>query len=147
MFEHSFVVDADVKRTRAFHGSPAVLRQLTPPPVYVQVHDMSDVADGMVADLTMWLGPIPQRWKAEHLDVSERGFTDVQRQGPLRSWRHTHRFEPGAEGRTTVHDHVEYEHHGGLRGLWTRLNFNRVSLGLLFWYRALVTRRALRTAR
>ena len=36
-----------------------------------------------------------------------REFTDEMRRGPFASWRHTHRFEPSAEG-TLMHDAAEF---------------------------------------
>ena len=41
---------------------------------------------------------------------------------------------------TRVNDHIEYEHHPGLRGLISRLLFPRMGLRLTFTYRKMVTR-------
>ena len=94
--------------------------------------------------MTMWVGPIPLRWHARHENVSDEGFTDVQERGPMALWRHTHRFIANGPERTTVQEHVQYEHPAGFRGLLTRLLFNSASLYLLFTYRQIVTRLALR---
>ena len=143
-FEHSFEVDASVAVVRAFHGGPSVLKKLTPPPVIVRVREMGELQEGMVADFTLWVGPIPIAWRAEHRDVSDRGFVDIQSRGPMKRWEHTHRFEPIADARTRVIDSIEYEYFPGLRGLGARLLFNSVALHGLFTFRAWATRRGVR---
>jgi ligand-binding SRPBCC domain-containing protein len=144
VFEHRFEVKAPLAAVRAFHADSSALRKLTPPPTVIQLHRFGPLEDGMVAEFTLWLGPVPVRWKARHEDVGPSGFVDVQVEGPMAAWRHTHRFEPLAADRTEVRDRVEYEHPGGLRGLGTRLLFSRVALRGLFSYRALATRRGAR---
>ena len=41
---------------------------------------------------------------------------EEQRRGPFRSWKHTQRFEPTAEGGVRVTDEIEYEPPGGMLG-------------------------------
>ena len=133
-FHHSFTVDAPLAAVRAFHHDTGVLRQLTPLP-------MIPLADGSRAEFTLWFGPLPLRWRAIHSDVGPDGFTDTQVSGPLKSWRHTHRFTTIDPQRTRVDDHVVFEHHPGPRGLLTRLLFARPGLLYLFTARKLLTRR------
>ncbi len=57
--------------------------------------------------------PIHERWTAVITEFSfQEYFSDVQRQGPFKSWHHTHTFEShtveGIVG-TVVGDEVEYE--------------------------------------
>ena len=61
----------------------------------------------------------------------------------MRSWVHTHRFEPLAPGRTLITEHIEYEYGSGWSGLVGRVGFSAPALRLLFAYRAWRTRRAL----
>lgn len=140
-FNHSFTVDAPVEDVSAFHRDTGVLRQLTPLPIVAQVHAFEPLAEGSVAHFTLWFGPMPVRWQAVHSDVTALGFTDTQVRGPLKSWRHTHRFTPLGDGRTRVDDHIVYEHHAGWRGLASRLLFARPGLLYLFTMRKLLTRR------
>ncbi|MEO1172071.1 MAG: cyclase [Myxococcota bacterium] len=140
-FEYRFQVKAPVAAVRAFHGSTEVLRELTPPGTWVQIHRFGALEDGMEAEFTLWLGPIPIRWHALHRDVDAFGFTDVQVQGPMARWEHTHRFVSVDENTTEVREHIELEHPRGLRGVWTRLLFGGLALRGLFAYRAWVTRR------
>ena len=44
------------------------------------------LAEGSAARFTLCVGPLPLRWKAVQRGVSERGFTDVQAEGPARKW-------------------------------------------------------------
>ncbi len=142
VFDDSFDVDASVARVAAFHGDTRVLQRLTPG--YVQIHRSDPLADGAIAEFTVWFGPMPIRWRALHRDVGPNGFTDVQERGPLNSWTHTHRFEPIDDATTRVTEHIEYEYAAGWEGVRGRLLFGPVALQILFSYRAWRTRRALR---
>lgn len=144
VFDSSFVVDAPLDAVRAFHGDTSALRLLSPPGTFVRLHAIEPLAEGSVSRFTLWLGPLPIPWTAVHRGVSDRGFTDVQLEGPAASWAHTHTFTPLPGGRTRVDDHVEFSHVPLPRGLLTRLLFSRPNLFLLFTWRALATRRAVR---
>lgn len=140
-FEYTFEVDAPVEAVSAFHSDTSVLKKLTPFPMVVQVEEFESLAEGSEARFTVWAGPLPLRWHSVHNDVSVNGFTDTQITGPLKSWQHTHRFEPTADGRTLVHESIQYEHDGGLRGLISRIGFSSLGLTGLFTARKLLTRR------
>jgi len=143
VFEHTFSVRAPLAAVSAFHHDTRVLRRLSPPPIFVQLHRVEPMAEGSVSRFTLWFGPLPVRWTAIHSQISPAGFTDTQSAGPLRHWRHSHRFTALAAAVTRVDDRIEYAHHPGPRGLVSRLLFNRFALRLLFAYRAFATRRAL----
>jgi ligand-binding SRPBCC domain-containing protein len=125
----------------AFHRDTRILKKLTPPPLFVQVHEFGAMKEGMVAKFTMWFGPVPVYWEAVHSHVSENGFTDTQRVGPLKSWQHRHRFVAEGENLTRVHESIVYEHPSGWRGWLTRIVFGKLGLHGLFLYRQWVTRR------
>lgn len=141
-FDYSFDVNAGVEAVAAFHHDTRVLRRLTP--AYVRIHRVDPLADGAISEFTVWMGPIPIRWRALHRDVGPSGFTDVQDRGPLKTWVHTHRFEAIDGTRTRVREHIEYTYQRGWRGIQGRLFFSPPALRALFWYRAGQTRRALR---
>lgn len=141
VFDYQFQVDAPVEAVSAFHFEPGILKTLTPPLMIMQVKQFEPLAEGSVAEFKMWMGPIPVYWKAVHSDVSPAGFTDTQVAGPMKSWAHTHRFTSLADRRTEIHEHIEFEHHSGLRGVWSRLLFPRIGLNVLFKTRAWITRR------
>jgi ligand-binding SRPBCC domain-containing protein len=146
-FRSTFTVEASLEAVAEFHRDPRALKRLTPPPISVQVHRAEPLAEGSVAEFTLWFGPLPVRWLAVHRDVDRlRGFTDEQRSGPMQAWRHTHRFEAVDANATRVSDHIEHAHHAGGRGLVSRVLFHPLALRLLFGYRAWMTRRLLQAA-
>ena len=120
---------------------------LTPPPTFMQIHQIEPLAEGSVSRFTIWAGPLPIRWTAIHSNVSASGFTDTQAEGVMQKWAHTHRFEAIDASTSRVTEHIDYEFAGGGRdrviGL---LIFNRPALVALFNYRKLRTRWALRQA-
>ncbi|MDT8307853.1 MAG: cyclase, partial [Anaerolineae bacterium] len=77
-FTYRFTLPAPVAAVRAFHHDPSVLRKLSPPPLFVQVRQAEPLGEGSRADLTMWFGPIPVRWRVVHHGVGPGGFTDQQ---------------------------------------------------------------------
>ncbi|MEZ6132740.1 MAG: EamA family transporter [Planctomycetaceae bacterium] len=141
VFDFRFTVDADVSDVSEFHFQPGILKTLTPPFLIMQVHRFEPLAEGSIAEFTMWMGPIPVRWKAVHSHVSPTSFTDTQVSGPMKSWVHTHTFREIAPNRTEVHEHIEFSHYSGWRGLWSRLLFPRPALVMLFTIRSWITRR------
>lgn len=139
-FSHRFTVSATQEAVSAFHHDTRALKRLTPPPLFVQLHAFEPLAEGATAEFTLWIGPVPARWRSVHHDVGLHGFTDEQALGPMQHWRHTHRFTPVDDGRTLISDEIEYEHPSGIAGIFTRLLFNTVGLTLLFKYREMATR-------
>ncbi len=144
IFDYTFLVNAPLQAVADFHRDTRALKRLSPPPLFVQLHRAEPLSEGAVAEFTLWFGPVPMRWVAVHSDVSARhGFTDTQQRGPLKAWRHTHRFEAVDAHTTRVREHIEYEYPLGLRGLLARLLFSPLALTFLFAYRQWVTRRIL----
>ena len=147
VFDYSFTVAAPLSAVRDFHRDTRALKLLTPPPTIVRLHSVEPLAEGSVSRFTLWVGPVPLRWKAVHRDVTDHGFTDVQAEGPAARWEHTHTFVPLADGRTEIREHIEFEHKRGAMGLVTRVLFARPNLRSMFFYRSLVTRWHLRRGR
>ena len=141
VFDYRFTVNAPVEAVSAFHFEPGILKALTPPLMFMQVHNFEPMGEGSVAEFTMWMGPVPVKWKAVHSDVSRGSFTDKQESGPVKAWVHTHTFTAIDEAHTEVHEHIEFEHFGGLRGAWSRLLFPNLGLLALFTIRKMITRR------
>lgn len=95
----------------AWHARPGALERLTPPWESVRVESREGgLGPGGRVVLAARLGPLEQRWVAEHVEAGEAlAFRDVQREGPFASWDHLHRFEPAAEGASILEDRVRYE--------------------------------------
>jgi len=140
-FLYEFEVPADIAAVAAFHQDTRVLRPLTP--AFVQLRRVDPLADGSESEFTVWFGPFPIRWRAVHRDVGPTGFTDIQAEGPLAYWEHTHRFTVIDADRTRLSEQIEYAYQPGWRGAYGRVFFGRPALRFLFWYRARQTRRRL----
>ena len=143
-FQYSFSVNEKLEHVRNFHSDPRALKDLTPPPIFLSIHQIEPLAEGSNSKFTLWFGPLPIRWHAQHKNVNDSGFTDVQISGPMRTWEHSHRFESVSANETVIHEHIEYQHFYGLRGLFTRLLFCKPGLYLLFTARKFLTRMHLR---
>lgn len=140
VFDYQFLVQAPVTAVRAFHQDTRILKKLSPPPIFAQIHEFEPLAEGSRAEFTLWFGPIPVRWTAVHHHVSENGFSDRQESGPLKFWEHTHRFTAVNPTTTQVREHIKYEYKKGWPGLFSRLLFNKPGLTMLFTARKLLTR-------
>ena len=116
VFNYRFIVPAPIEAVREFHSDTSALKRLTPPPTIVQLHGIEPLAEGSVSEFTLWVGPLPLKWRAIHRNVSATGFTDIQTQGPAGKWEHTHTFHPLTEDKTEIREHIEYEHQAGILG-------------------------------
>ena len=140
-FTYSFTVDAPKRIVRQFHHDPSVLKRLTPPPLFIQLRYFEPLGEGSKAEFTIWMGPFPARWQVVHSEVSDDGFTDAMISGPLKSWKHQHRFVAIDREKTEVRESIEYEYKDGLRGIINRLMYSKLSLSFLFTARKLITRK------
>ncbi len=143
-YKHRFRVKAPLAEVAEFHSQSASMGDITPPPAVVKVHQApTRLDDGDEMDFTIWLGPLPVRWKARIEDVSATGFVDRQLEGPFRCWTHRHVFKSIDEQTTEVVDEIEFKlaKHPvrGIMGLGMSL-----SLPFLFAYRGWKTRRLLK---
>lgn len=140
-FTNTFQVKTSRKAVADFHRSTTALKKLTPFPVVVQIHQLETLGEGSMAEFTMWFGPFPVRWVAQHVQVDPlNGFTDVQTAGPMLLWEHTHSFRAISEQVTEIRDYIEYAYRPGIKYFWTRLLYAPIMLRFLFWYRAFVTK-------
>jgi len=143
-FDQTFTVSAPVDKVAAFHSDTSALKTLNPPLVIVQLHRVDPIDEGSISEFTLWMGPLPIRWRAIHSDVGPNGFTDTQEDGPLASWIRTHRFEMVDKNTTQIHDHIDFAYLPGWPGFLTRILFGRLGLRVLFAYRKWATNRALK---
>lgn len=141
IFEHQSNIQTTMEAMWDFHADPKAFSRLTPPPVFAQIHrrELRSLTDGEM-EFTLWMGPIPVRWLAQHESGSiETAFVDRMIKGPLAYWRHEHIFEPTENG-VRLTDRITIGHKPGLAGLFTRMAFDGLPLRLLFVYRHLRTR-------
>lgn len=93
---------------------------LSPPPIPMAV--------GTLIDYRIRLHGFPIHWRTEIVEWNPPWrFVDVQRRGPYKLWRHTHRFEE-QDGGTLCSDEVRYLPHGGalVNRLFVRRDIERI---------------------
>jgi uncharacterized protein (TIGR01777 family) len=102
----------------AWHERPGALERLTPPWANMRVlRSDGSIRDGAEVELEIKAGPVSFRWHLRHRDFEEgRQFADEQVSGPMKRWRHAHRFLHGEEGGTTLEDEVDMEPPLGFAG-------------------------------
>ncbi len=143
IFKHKFLVDAPLTTVAAFHSDTKALRMLTPPPAYVHIHQADPLKNNAAARFTIWFGPIPIHWTAVHENVTDHGFTDIQLEGPFKSWMHTHQFESLSDGKTVVRDQIAAEFGTGFpQNITSRVMW--FTLPLLFRFRKWRTQNQIR---
>lgn len=128
------IVAAALDEVFAFHADAANLEKLTPPWLRFEILSPQPVAMGVGTriDYRIRLHGLPMRWQSEITRWEPgRGFTDEQRRGPYRYWKHDHEFEAHPSG-TLVRDRVRYAVPGG--ALIERL-FVRRDVEKIFDYR------------
>lgn len=138
--KHS-VMHTSLDKMKAFHEDPKALSNLTPPPIFMQLHrdDRTSISNGEI-EFTLWLGPIPFRWIARHEQgPTEHSFADRMIKGPMAYWRHEHIFNEVDNG-IELTDRITLAHKSGLRGIFTRLLFDGIPLRILFFYRHMRTK-------
>ncbi len=145
-FEHSFLVQAPLKRVWDFHADPMALPKVMTGPVKMDVlHVDRPLAPGSRIHTVMRIGPFKQCW---NLTLKAREpmqyFTDEQiaGEGPMKTWSHTHAFAAEKNG-TRVIDKLDYELPLGMLGKIAGALFGNITMRIMFASRARATRRLL----
>jgi ligand-binding SRPBCC domain-containing protein len=141
-FTYVSIIDAPLERVWAFHERPDAIELLTPPSTPLEVVSRSgglEAGARIVFRVGRW--PLRITWVAEHTDY-ERGrwFTDVQKEGPFRSWVHRHEFQ-NESGKTRLTDSIEFHLPGGELGDALAGWAVRLQLRAMFRHRHEVTRK------
>jgi ligand-binding SRPBCC domain-containing protein len=143
-FRHSFRIRAPLAQVAAFHRQSRSMGAITPPPAIVRLHRAPpELGEGDEMEFTIWMGPLPIRWKARIEQVSLQGFTDRQLRGPFKEWVHRHSFHTTDAQTTEIQDDVQARLR--LHPLWGPVGLGMwLSLPVMFAYRAWKTRQLLR---
>lgn len=109
-FTHRTEIAAPVDEAFAWHERPGAFERLAPPWETMTVeHASGGIKDGGKLTFAMKVGPIWQRWSAEHFGYQQnRQFCDRQAAGPFAQWEHTHGFSAKGDGGTVIEDRVSY---------------------------------------
>jgi ligand-binding SRPBCC domain-containing protein len=116
---------------------PAVLVQLAPPEMHLQVETGPDeLTLGSRLTLRGRRWGVPQRVVSEVIAFEPDTLLVLeQRQGPFRRWTHSQRVESRGHDGTRLIERVEYEPPGGLLGLTVTAAFLERELTSLFAFR------------
>lgn len=138
-FEQSVTLPASPDEVYRWHARPGALDRMLPPWEDVRVLERGDgLRVGSRVVFETRVGPLAQRWTAEHADVVDgERFRDVQVSGPFAAWEHTHSVHPAAgsagaeDARSVLRDRIEYELPLGtlgtlLGGAWVRRRLERM---------------------
>lgn len=120
-----------------WHEREGALERLTPPWADMSVlRKDGGIRDGAEVELEVRAGPIPFRWHLRHTDFQEgRQFADEQVSGPMKRWRHVHRFLDGEGGGTLLEDQVDMEPPLGFAGQTVVPSMVEKELNRLFAFR------------
>jgi ligand-binding SRPBCC domain-containing protein len=108
-YKHSFNINSPLSKVVDFHRSSLSLKQITPPPIIVRIHQSpKNFQHGELMDFSMWIGPFPIRWLSRIENPSNNGFVDIQEKGPFTTWIHKHTFLAITPQTTQVIDEIKY---------------------------------------
>jgi ligand-binding SRPBCC domain-containing protein len=142
-YEKRHQVRASQQAVADFHSGPGGFKALNPFFIPIMVHEAPDpLVSGSEMAFTLWLGPIPVRWRARIEDSDMTGFTDVQLRGPFKAWQHRHSFIRIDDNTTEIHDAITAEMPDNLLK-WPVAAMMWLGLPVLFQYRAWKTRKVL----
>jgi ligand-binding SRPBCC domain-containing protein len=106
-FEYSSLIDAPVEKVFAFHERPDAIQLLTPAWMFPRVKRLS--GEGLEAGVELIVTTaFVMRWHAKHVAYEKnRLFVDEIVSGPMKQWRHEHRFAPRGS-QTMLTDSIDY---------------------------------------
>ncbi|MGK0185770.1 MAG: hypothetical protein ACI9R3_001551 [Verrucomicrobiales bacterium] len=141
-FRKSTTIAVPASELERWHFRPGAFQRLTPPWENVEVvEEPAEIVDGSRAVIKTKVGPIAQKWVAEHRDcVPGKGFTDVQLKGPFTHWKHVHSFPAVDAQASTLSDSIDYKLPLGILGRVFGGGFVRTKLQRTFCYRHAVTK-------
>lgn len=129
----------DIQTAWDFFSSPHNLSRITPKEMgFVVLSNLpeAEIYKGMTIDYTVSpvLG-IPLRWQTEITAVNyQKSFTDFQKKGPYKLWRHHHEFIPNQKGVMMI-DTVDYELPFGIIGKMAHGLMVKKKLNAIFKFR------------
>ncbi|HWQ91439.1 MAG TPA: SRPBCC family protein [Clostridia bacterium] len=130
VFETRFCLPRPREEIFDFFAETRSLETITPPWLKFEVLTPAPIVLRVGAQINyrIRVHGVPFRWCTDIVEWQPPVlFTDVQRSGPYRFWRHTHRFEE-QNGGTLCIDHVRYWPRGGalLNALFVRRDVERI---------------------
>ncbi len=119
VFETSLVLNAPLERVFDFAIRPENIARISPPVLGLRfVNPPEEYTLGSKFEFKV------QAWgtvQTSHFEIVEfdrpNVFVEIQLKGPMKSWRHEHRFASNADGQTVVSNRIEFAPPGGLVGM------------------------------
>ncbi len=135
-----------------FFANPQNLPRITPPQSHMRLDDIKLVSGAGVApplagagtEIVTSFRPVPYlpfraQWIALIVEFElNRYFSDIQKKGPFREWRHRHDFLPGersGSSGTIVRDTIDYDVGFGFAGRIANQLFVRRTFDAMFAHR------------
>ena len=119
VFETSLLLNAPIEKVFDFAIRPANIIRISPPVLglkFVNPPEAYSMGAKFEFKVQAW-GTI----QTSHFEIVEFDrpnlFVEIQLKGPMKSWRHEHRFSVHSDGQTLVANRIEFTPPGGLVGL------------------------------
>ncbi len=107
VFTHTYTVQAPLVQVLSLFYTPAVLAQMTPPPLSVHFQTLpAQLTTGTTMKMRIGVGPLTTGWVARFTEVSPTRFVDEQIEGPFHSWIHEHEFRAVTPNTTEIRDRI-----------------------------------------
>jgi uncharacterized protein (TIGR01777 family) len=136
IFQKSSEIEAAADALFDWHARPGAFDRLTPPWEPVELLSHEGIEDGDRAVIGMKIGPLSQKWVAEHRNYTVgSSFEDVQVSGPFAKWEHTHTMSPVSDEKSLLTDLIHYRLPGGPVGQLLGGRFSRHKLERMFRWR------------
>jgi ligand-binding SRPBCC domain-containing protein len=119
VFETSLVLNVPPERVFEFSIQPANIVRLSPPELglkFVDAPEHFSLGSKYEFKVQAWGTVQTSFFEVVEFD-HPLSFVEVQLKGPMKSWRHEHRFEVNTDGQTVVFNRIEFAPPGGLVGL------------------------------
>lgn len=109
-FEKRSLMPCSAQELFEWHASSGGFGRLAPPWQKLEILSEDPGLDvGKRIELKMGTPIGMRRWVARHVECEEgKGFSDVQEEGPFKSWRHDHAFIQLDDGGCELLDSIEY---------------------------------------
>lgn len=95
VFERSFVVDASLDSVWEFHSDPVALAKITPLMDVRVAYCDYPVRKGSIIRLTLSVAASHITWNSQIAECDPNHYfidEQLEKQGPFKRWKHTHRF-------------------------------------------------------
>jgi len=136
IFRYTSIIDAPRSEVFAWHERDGALERLSPPWDPLKIIKKGGISPGSITRMIMHEGPVPYRWTALHTEYSKDCmFRDIQINGPLASWTHTHFFRDAPDDKCELADEIEFEAPFSCMGDYLLEGKIRSKLSEIFRYR------------